>query len=44
MELRPGQEVRFGYVDIGTAEGRRNAVFELRLPVVAPITSVAAGK
>jgi len=40
IEAMPGQEVRFGYVDIGNAKGKRNVIFELRLPVVAPVTSV----
>ena len=44
IEVMAGQEVRFGYVDLGNASGRRSVVFELRLPVVAPLGSVAAVK
>jgi hypothetical protein len=41
LEVMPAQEVRFGYVDIGNAKGKRNVVFELRLPAVAPLLSSA---
>ncbi len=41
LEVMPGEEVRFGYVDIGNAKGRRNVVFELRLPVIAPVMHLA---
>jgi hypothetical protein len=44
LEVMAGQEVRLGYVDLGTAQGERNVVFELRLPVLAPVTSVARSR
>jgi hypothetical protein len=45
LELLPGQEVRFGYVDFADAKGRRNVVYEQKLPVIAPtLDPVRAGR
>lgn len=38
VECMPGQEVRFGYVDISNAKGERNVVYQLKLPVLAGVT------
>ena len=35
LEVRPGQQVRFGYVDFADSKGRRNGITELKLPVAA---------
>ena len=35
VELMPGQTLRLGYVDFADSKGRRNVIFELRLPVAA---------
>ena len=37
LEVMPGQEVRFGYVDFANAKGERNKVNELKVPVVGGI-------
>jgi len=42
LELTAGQEVAFGYVDLANAQGVRNAMTYVRLPVVAPVMNVAA--
>ncbi|KKL91409.1 hypothetical protein LCGC14_1894990, partial [marine sediment metagenome] len=44
LEAMPGEEVRFGYVDFADAQGRRNRIFELKLPVVSPISLLSAAK
>jgi hypothetical protein len=46
LELMPGREVRLGYVDLGNSRGRKNVVYELKLPVVSAImrSSVAAAQ
>ena len=41
VELTAGQELRLGYLDLANAEGRRNVVYSLRLPVIAAVTEVA---
>jgi len=38
LELMPGQQVQFGYVDLANAEGRRSVVYQLRLPVLAGLS------
>jgi len=42
LEVMPGQEVVFGYVDLADARGARNAMTYVRLPVVAAVMNVAA--
>ena len=42
VEALPGQQVRFGYVDIGNSAGKRNVISELRLPVGTPLSNVVA--
>ena len=34
LELMPGDEIRFGYVDFANSKGQRNVIKELRLPSV----------
>jgi len=41
IECLPGEEIRFGYVDIGNAQGKRNVIFDLRLPTAAVLATVA---
>ena len=41
LEIMALQEVRFGYVDFANAKGQRNVITEMKLPVMAPVTSVA---
>jgi len=43
LEIMPMQEVVLRYVDWANAKGQRNVVYELRLPVVAPVLSVVQG-
>ena len=44
LEMMPGQQVRFGYVDLANAEGQRNVVYYLKLPVLVGLsTMLAAG-
>ena len=43
LELQPGQEAVFGYVDLADAKGVRNVMTYIRLPVVAPLADVVAG-
>ena len=43
LEVMPCQQVRFGYVDISDAKGRRNVVFEIKMPVAAPVLAGANG-
>ena len=40
LELLPGREVRFGYVDLADSKGRRNVVYQQTLPVISPALSV----
>lgn len=42
LEVMPGQEVRFGYVDIANAKGERNVIYEQRLPVVSGMLNMVA--
>ncbi len=42
VEAMPGQEVRFGYVDFADSHGRRNRIFEVRLPVVCSMLRLIA--
>ena len=42
LEMMPGQEFRLGYVDLANAEGRRNVIYRLNLPVVATLMSARA--
>jgi hypothetical protein len=45
LEVLPGREVRFGYANFADSKGRRNVVYEEKLPVVAPVMSMnGAGK
>ena len=37
LEIMALQEVRFGYVDVANARGRRNVISEMKLPVSAPV-------
>lgn len=37
LEIGPGQDLRFGYVDFANAKGKRNVVMELKLPVVGAV-------
>jgi hypothetical protein len=37
VEVMPGQVVRFAYTNFADSKGRRNVVFEEKLPVVAPV-------
>jgi hypothetical protein len=37
LEVMPGHEVRFGYVDFADARGARGGVSEVRLPVVSSL-------
>ena len=39
LEVMPGQQVRFGYMDFGDSKGRRNVVYEMKLPVVSGVMS-----
>ncbi len=41
LEVAPGQQVRFGYVDFANARGDRNVITELKLPVVSSVMTVA---
>jgi hypothetical protein len=41
LELMPGQEVRFGYVDFADSKGRRNVVYEQRVPVASGVLAAA---
>jgi hypothetical protein len=41
LELMAGDEVRLGYVDTANSRGRRNVIYEVKLPVVAPVTDLA---
>ena len=41
LEVMPGDEVRLGYVDTANSRGKRNVIYEVKLPVVAPIAQVA---
>ena len=38
LEVMPGNEVRFGYVDTANSTGRRNAMYEVTLPVLSPVS------
>ena len=38
IEVLAGQEIRFGYLDLANAEGKRNVVYHSKLPVVASLT------
>jgi hypothetical protein len=40
LEIAPMREVRLTYVDWANAKGQRNVIYELRLPVVAPVLNV----
>jgi len=42
IELMPGQQLRLGYVDLANAEGRRNVIYYLKLPVLAGLTTQLA--
>jgi len=42
LELMPGRQVQFGYVDLANAEGRRSVIYRLNLPVVAGLTTLLA--
>jgi hypothetical protein len=44
LEMESGDEVRFGYVDFANAKGMRNAINEIRLPVVHALMSVVTKK
>jgi hypothetical protein len=44
LEVQPGMQVRFAYVDFADAKGRRNVVYEQKLPVVSPIMKNVAKK
>ncbi len=44
LEVMPAQEVRFGYVDLANADGTRDVVYQLTLPVLAPIASPLAAR
>jgi hypothetical protein len=44
LEMMPGQEARFGYVDFADSQGRRNVIYEQKLPVVCEVMAVASGK
>jgi phage FluMu protein Com len=37
LEVFPSQEIRFAYVDFADSKGRRNVVYEQKLPVVSPV-------
>ena len=37
LECMPLQEIRFAYVDVADARGRRNPVSQIRLPVIAAV-------
>lgn len=39
LEVMPGQQVRFGYMDFADSKGQRNVVKELKLPVVSGVMS-----
>ena len=41
LEVLPGQDVTFGYLDFANARGERNCVYRLRLPVLGGMTSPA---
>jgi len=41
LEVFPGNEVRFGYVDFADSKGRRNVIYEQRLPVIAPMLNIS---
>ena len=41
LEIMPTQEVRFGYVDFANAQGKRNVISQMKLPVIAPVTQVS---
>ncbi|KKL77357.1 hypothetical protein LCGC14_2035710, partial [marine sediment metagenome] len=41
LEFEPGDEVRFGYVDMANAKGQRNVIYEVKLPVAAPLCRIA---
>jgi hypothetical protein len=38
LEIMPGDKVRLGYVDFANANGKRNVIYEVNLPVAAPVT------
>ncbi len=42
LEIMPLEEVRLGYVDFANSRGTRNVVSEMRLPVIAPMTTLLA--
>jgi len=44
LEAMPARSVRFGYVDLANAEGTRNVVYRLVLPVVAAVTRPSAAR
>jgi hypothetical protein len=44
LEVQSGQQVVFGYVDLGDAKGNRNPKRYIRLPVVAPVLETGAKK
>ncbi len=44
LEILPGDEAGFGYVDTANARGQRNVIYEMKLPVAAAVMQVVAGK
>ena len=40
VEVTPGDVVRLGYVDTANAKGRRTVIYNVILPVVAPVPRV----
>lgn len=40
LEVMPGDEIRFGYVDTANSHGRRNVIYQVKLSVVAGVTQV----
>ncbi len=44
LEVMPGHEARFGYVDFANAKGERNVISELKLPVVSSLMGLTTRK
>jgi len=44
VEVTPGQQAIIGYMDLADAQGTRNPVYRLRLPVVAGVVNLASAK
>jgi len=44
LEVEPGHEVVFGYVDLANGKGERNPITYIRLPVGAPLANVVTAK